>query len=739
MFEWFGRLAARRRWWILTAGALFVAVAAAWGTGVFSSLSSGGFEDPDSESARAAERIAETVGRQDADVIVLYSSDTDTVDSPRFSDAVNDTLGALPKDDVPGVTSYYTTRAPAFVSEDRHATYAVLQMAGADDEARMETFEKVRDDLDAPGLTTELGGNAAINSDVSTQVGEDIARAEAISMPLLMILLVVIFGSLVAAGLPLVVGGIAILGAFTALRVMTLFTDVSVFSINIITLLGLGLAIDYALFVVSRFREELAAGKDVQSAVVRTVATAGRTVAFSGLTVAISMSGLLLFPQNFLRSMGYGGIAAVLVAMTAALTVLPALLAVLGHRVDSLRVPFLSRRLAARRTRTLTGATEGLWARVARSVMRRPALYMIGTVGVLVLLASPFARVEFGGVDTSVLPADTSSRIVADTLADEFPGGGDDTVNVLVTGAPVASVQSWLGEVGNIDGVSSARIAGEDGAGADTSVLVTVTSEYEPMSTEARGVVEHLRDLEGPDGAEIEVGGRTAQFVDLLDSLADTLPWMALLVVTTAFVLLFLAFGSLVMPAKAIVMNVLSIGASFGAVVWVFQDGHLSGLLGFTSNGTIEATQPILMLAILFGLSMDYEVFLLSRVREQWDATGDNTAAVATGVQRTGGIITSAALLLLIVIGAFSTSGITFIKMIGVGMVVAIVVDATLVRLLLVPATMRLLGRANWWAPGPLRRAWERFGLRESDGDPAPAVIPAQPGPDEPDRSPVSV
>jgi trehalose monomycolate/heme transporter len=506
-----------------------------------------------------------------------------------------------------------------------------------------------------------------------------------------------VFGSVVAAALPLAIGVVAILGAFTALRVATLVTDVSVFSVNVVTILGLGLAVDYGLFMVGRFREELSRGRGTQDAVVTTMLTAGRTVAVSGLTVAVALAGLLVFPQVFLRSMGLGGIAAVLIAVVAALTVLPALLAVLGPRVNALPI----------RTRSLTGAADGGWARLARSVMRRPVLYATAVVALLLALGAPFLRVAFGGIDARALPAGTESRQVSEALERDFPGGTTSPVEAVLTGVDPAA---WAERARTVPGVTGATVTGQEGGTA----RVSLTYAGDAQSAQARELVGRVRDLPVPPGGEVLVGGATAELSDLLSGLGRLLPLMGLIVAGSTFLLLFLAFGSVVLPLKALAMNALSLSASFGAIVWIFQDGNLSGLLGFTSTGTVEATQPILVLAIVFGLSMDYEVFLMSRIREEYLRTGDNTAAVAAGLQRTGGLITCAALLLVVVIGAFSLSGITFIKLIGVAMAIAIVVDATVVRALLVPATMRLLGRWNWWAPAPLRRLHDRFGFEES-------------------------
>ncbi len=719
MFERLGHVNYRRRRWVLALAGAFLVVAGGWGTGVFGSMVSSGFEDPDSESARALEQVERTVGRGDPDVVVLYDFRGRDVGDPGYRAAVEEHLADLPRDVVAGTTTYWSTggRATALVSEDRTRTYAVLQLRGEDDDALMDAYEELSPELrDTPaGLHVELGGNQAIASDITTQVSEDIAKAEKVSLPLVLVLLVIIFGGLTAASLPLAIGGLAILGSFTLLRLLTLITDVSVFSINIVTMLGLGLAIDYALFVVSRFREELRTGATVEDALVRTMTTAGRTVAFSGITVAISLASLLLFPQVFLRSMGFGGMAAVLVAMVGALTVLPALLSVLGHRVDSLRIPTPWRRRGPARA---DAQHHGAWYRVARSVMRRPVVYVAVIVPVLLLAGLPFLRVEFGGVDHRALPPGTESRVVTETLNQDFPGGGTTTIDPVVTFADGsldrtdrAELSAYVDRLGALPGVTSAEVTGV----TDGSALVAVHHELEGISGEARDLVGQVREVPAPAGAEVLVGGRAADLRDLLASLGATLPWMGLFVVGVTLVLLFLAFGSVVLPLKAVVMNALSLAASFGALVWIFQDGHLSGLLGFESTGAVEATQPILMLAMAFGLSMDYEVFLLSRVREQWDRTGDNAAAVAGGLQRTGRIITSAAVLLVVVIGAFSTSGIVFIKMIGIGMIIAILVDATVVRALLVPATMRLLGHWNWWAPAPLARFWDRFGFRERD------------------------
>ena len=711
MFEGWGRVIYRRRRLVLVVALIAVAFAAAWGTGVFGRLqSSGGFTPADSQSQQSANLAAAAFGRDAGDVVVLYSSPTLSVRSPAFRAAVTHALAGLPANRVESAATYWSTRSPQFISANGRATYAVLELAGASDSARQTNYDAIKGQLGAPGLRTEVGGLVPTDEAITNEVTSDIGRAEAFSMPVLLIVMLIIFGSLAAASLPLAIGGVAILGSFTVLRLLTLVTTVSTYSINITTILGVGLGIDYGLFMVSRFREELHRQDSVPDAVARTVATAGRTVAVSGVTVAMALASLTLFPEDFLRSMGYGGVATVLVDMLAALTVMPALLAVFGRNVNALRI-----RRTVRRPPLAEGT--GTWYRIARSVMRRPVLYAVPIVVVLLALGSPFLRVTWGGTDATVLPASAQPRLVTEAVSHDFPGNPTAPIESVlqfpgpVTGSPARAdaLAAYVARLDRVPGVIAAQVTGVHGD------IARVDMRYgpDPYSPQARTIVGQVRDVPPPPGARAYVGGQSAQLVDELSSLGQVLPWMALVVVLATFVLLFLAFGSVVLPVKAIVMSALSLSAMYGVVVWIFQQGHLSGLLQFTPNGTIDPAMPILMFAIMFGLSMDYEVFLLSRIRERYDVTGDNTAAVASGLQRTGGLITSLALLLVIVIGAFSASGVTFIKLLGVGMIVALLLDASIVRVLLVPAVMRLLGPVNWWAPKPLRRLYARYGLRE--------------------------
>jgi RND superfamily putative drug exporter len=728
MFESWGRVIYRRRWLTLVIAAAGIVIAAAWGTGVFGALTSGNsFTPPGSQSQHEADASASAFGRSTADVVVLYRSPALTVGDPGYRAAVTSALAGLPRGDVLSASTYWSTGSPRLVSADRHQTYAVIQVAGADDAAQQKTFKAIKADFSPPvlaahGITAQVGGTMPTEVAINGEVTANIAKAEGFSMPVLLILLLLIFGGLVAASLPLAIGGTAILGSFAVLRLLTLFTTVSIYSLNITTILGLGLGIDYALFMVIRFREELRRQPTTEAAIARTVATAGRTIAVSGVTVALALTSLMLFPEVFLRSMGYGGVATVLVDMVAALTVLPALLSVLGPRVNALRV---RRSLSPSAAASPAGEQAGAWYRLAHGVMRRPVAFVVVITIALLALATPFLRISWGGTDARSLPATAQTRLVTEALNRDFPVNSTSPIEALVTlpaqvtsPAGHAALAAYTQRLERVPGVTGAQVTAVHGPDA----RIDLGYRPEPTSAAARQIVQHVRAVAAPAGATVLVGGTTAQLVDELASLGSTLPWMALLVVVSTFVLLFLAFGSVVLPVKAIVMNVLSLSATFGVVVWIFQWGHLSRLLQFTPTGTIDPTMPILMAAIIFGLSMDYEVFLLSRIREAYDQTGDNTAAIATGLQRTGGLITSLALLLVIVIGAFSASGITFIKLLGVGMIVALVIDASVVRIMLVPATMRLLGRANWWAPGPLRRMYARYGIREEDHRPAPPV-----------------
>ena len=710
---------------VLALGIVATIAAATYGLGVFGSLGQGGFDDPHTDAAKELAREQQLFGNKSVDVVVLYRSKTLTADDPAFEQEVRQTLAGIPRGVTASVVTAWDAGDPSLISTDRHAVQVLISLAGKTQAQQADDMDALTPALRSADLQTDIAGRWAVYKGVNETVSKDLARAESFSMPIVLILSLLIFGSLVAASMPVMVGAISVLGGLAVVRLITTVTEVSVFSINVISLLGMGLAIDYALFVISRYREELAKLPDdhpdaPRAAMAVTMRTAGRTVLFSGLTVAAAMAALLVFPQNFLRSLGYGGIAAVLIAVLAALTILPAVLLLLGRRIDAGRLPW-------RRGRAVVVDNEhGAWARLAHGVMRQPVVVMVVIVGALLFLASPFLGVRWGSVDYRVLPPDQPAHVAAVKLNQEF-GQEKSTASILLDSTDHRQVAAYTGRVGAVHGILDVR----EVASGKGVTLVRATWAGNSQTGASQDIVKRIRAVPGPSSEHVLVGGLSADTVDLLGSIKAHLPWMAGIIVAVMLALLFLAFGSLVLPVKAVLMNLLSISASFGVITWIFADGHLEAPLGYTSTGFLDATQPIFMLAILVGLSMDYEVFLLSRIREQWDKAPDpgapvltpgerNTEAVAVGLQKTGRIITSAALLLAVVIGAFSTSGIVFMKMIGIGMLVALLVDATIVRSILVPATMKLLGRWNWYAPTGLRRWWEAHGLREGDAAPAP-------------------
>jgi len=734
------------------------------GTSVFGKLKGGGFDDPAAESSKAAETLQRQLGQNQAALIVLFSAkDGTTVADPTYKQAVETSLARIEgRAGMDTITTFYTTGAAQLLSNDKQSTYAVVGLSG-DEEAQAKTLKELRPLLQGTDrFQVRLGGAPAVNEEISEQVSKDLEKAETLTFPILAVLLVLIFGSLIAASLPLAIGGISILGAFLVLRAATEFTDVSIFAVNVITMLGLGLAIDYSLFMVSRFREELPRhGGDVQATLVKTMQTAGRTVMFSGLTVAISLLSLLVFPQMFLKSMGLGGAAAVLIAMLAALTILPAALALLGHRVNSLSIWSLVKfRGSNSKTQAAETRPGGFWYQMSAVVMRRPLIVLLVTLVPLLYVGSPFLRVNLSTPDARSLPQGRESRVVSETLTEGFPRNETEPIQVVIrtegpalTTANLNALYDYTRQVAAVPGVrrvdslvtldprldktayqnfyaEANRAQNPPAAQAvarfakNNYTLVSVLYDSNPHSSASQELVHNLRNLNLPNGMKAEVGGNSALLVDFLSSLEQTVPIALGLVVAVIFVLLFLMLGSLIIPLKAVILNILSLSVSFGALVWVFQDGNLADFFNFTPLGSVDGTQPVLIFAIAFGLSMDYEVFLLSRVKEQYNRTKDTTASVALGVQKTGQIITSAALLLVVVIGAFATGEVVFIKQIGVGLALAVLVDATIVRVLLVPATMRLMGEFNWWAPAPLTALYNRLGLSEVEIEDATETQP---------------
>jgi RND superfamily putative drug exporter len=740
MFSRIGHFTVRRRRLVLALTVLVVILAGVVGGGVFERLSNGGFADPGAESSRAADLLEDEFGAGAPNVVLLVTANDGDVDSPAVADvgqALTQELADYPQAD--DVVSYWSLGSPPPLrSEDGTEALVVGRLAGDQDEWQ-DVADGLADEFNGDradgAVTVAVGGPVEIFNQIGETIEGDLARAESVAVPVTLVLLIIVFGGIVAALLPVGVGMLAVLGAFFVLWVTTTVTDVSVFSINLVTAMGLGLAIDYSLFVVSRFREELHAGRSVDDAVVRTVETAGRTVAFSALTVAASLSALFIFPLFFLRSFAYAGIGVILVAMLASLVSLPAVLAMLGTRVDKLRVF---------RHREAPAVGTGFWHRLAMTVMRRPLIVTVAVVTFLVILGLPFFHVVFGSPDHRVLPEGNPAREVSEALEQDFASHEADAFPVVaVGGADEASIDAYAAELSALPGVTrvdaltgryadGALLIGPDATMAqfegDDATWLSVVPSVEPISSEGEDLVNAVRDADAPFD-QVLVGGMSAQQVDTKASIFGLAPWAALWIAVATFVLLFLMFGSILVPLKALVLNTLSLTATFGAMVWIFQEGHGAGLLDFTATGLTDTTTPILMFCVAFGLSMDYEVFLLSRIKEEHDRTGDNEAAVALGLEHTGRIVTAAALLLAVTFLSFATSGITFIKLFGLGLAMAVVMDATIVRALLVPAVMKLAGEANWWAPKPLKRLQERIGLSESgvepvdDGGPRRAVL----------------
>ncbi|MCB1000241.1 MAG: MMPL family transporter [Acidimicrobiales bacterium] len=736
-----GWFTVRRRRLVLSFTVLFMVVAGVVGAGAFGVLQTDGFEDPSAESTVAAEVLDTHFDGGDPNVVLVLTAEGRDVDDPALAAeglAFADRLESL--DGVHGVVSYWSLgSAPPLRSTDGDTALVLAQVDGPDVDELVgqvdEQFGGAQGSFDVL-----LGGREAVFADVGHTIEGDLLRAEMIAVPLTLILLLFVFRGVVAASLPMFVGVIAVVGTLLSLFVIGSITDVSIYAINLTTALGLGLAIDYSLFIVSRYREELRAGRSVEHAVVRTVETAGKTVLISALTVAVSLSALLVFPLYFLRSFAYAGVAVVLLALAGSLLSLPALLAVLGHRVNALPVG---------RRRDDRADHEGMWHRIATFVMRRPIPIAATVVAVLLLLGAPFLRVSFGTPDDRVLPTSAGSRQASEVLRADFDGNAAESFGVVTAGvgadraddaAATAATLSTLDGVARVDSLAGTFVDGGLVAASDADLRfvatdgsvnswMSVVPDFAVVSEQGERLVQDIRDLDLP--LDVAVEGAAAQLVDTKSAITDALPWAVGIIVAATFVLLFLLAGSLLVPVKALVLNLLSLTATFGAMVWVFQDGNLSGLLGFTATGTIDTSMPILMFCIAFGLSMDYEVFLLSRIKEEHDRTGDNEASVALGLERTGRIVTAAAALLAITFFAFGTSGVSFIKMFGIGLGLAVLMDATVVRAFLVPAFMRLAGEANWWAPAPLRRLHDRFGLHEGDGpsplDDPPATDDAAP------------
>lgn len=721
---WTRFVTARPRLSLLVA-LVITALAVVAGSGVGDRMGSGGWEDPAASSTYATQALEREFPASQPNLLLLVDTGDKGVDDPAVAaEAERLTERLAAEEGVVGVGSYWQTRAPALRAEDGGEALIAARIVGKEKEAG-ETLERIAPEFRGTQgpLEVSIGGPVAVRHEMQVIIQEDLLRAELIALPVTLVLLVMVFGSAIAALLPLGVGIVAILGTNAVLRGITEITDVSVFAQNLTTALGLGLAVDYALFIVRRFREELAEGAEVRDAVGTTLRTAGRTVLFSALTVAVSLAAMMVFPQYFLRSFAYAGIAVVLLAAAAALILLPAALMLLGHRVNSLDLRRLFRRGRKEPVRgdgTGTGSRPGAaagstggWGRTAALVMRRAPLFAVATATALVLLGLPFLGVKFGTADDRQLPSSAEARVVQEDIRGGFPGSPGGGLEVLGEGgATSAEYADYRERVAALPGVE--RIDGPVVSG--DHAYFTVLPRGEAVGQEAQRLVRELRAA--PAAFDTSVTGTAAVLVDSKDAIADRLPLAAGIIVVVTLLLVFLLTGSVLIPIQAVALNALSLTAMFGAVVWVFQDGNLSGLLGFTSTGDIETTLPVLMFCVAFGLSMDYGVFLISRIKEEYDRGGDHERSVVYGLQRTGGLITAAAVILAVVMVAIGTSRVTNTKMLGLGIALAVVMDAMVVRSLLVPAVMKLTGKATWWAPGSLRRFHERFGVSEGESRP---------------------
>uniref|UniRef100_A0AAU2VN80 MMPL family transporter n=1 Tax=Streptomyces sp. NBC_00008 TaxID=2903610 RepID=A0AAU2VN80_9ACTN len=734
MFERIAELAVRRPRLILVVAVVAVALMGVLGSGTFGKLLGGGYDDPASPSTRAGKVIDEKFGGE-TNLVLLVRAAEGRVDAPAARQDGRALLAGLRKEkNLENVVSFWDTGSAALRSRDGREAMVLAHVKGNDTE-RDENAKSVIDAYTGPyrdGLTVRAGGAAAVTSEMGTQSGKDLLLAEGIAVPLTLLLLLVVFGSAVAALLPLVIGIIAIAGTFAELFLLGSVTDVSVFAVNLTTALGLGLGIDYALLMISRFREQLATGASVDDAVRRTVSTAGRTVAFSAATVAAALAALLVFPQYFLRSFGYAGVGVVAIAALSTLFVMPALFVVLGHRVNSGRMPWSKPGRA--------GTRAPVWGRLAGTVMRRPALTALPVLAVLLVAASPLLGITFGTPDERVLSSGAESRQVSAVLQEKFDGNDDAALHVVidtsVSRTPLASYAAGLSGLEGVarvetsagtyaDGRSTA--AGNPALGRPDAQRINVVSALAPKSDASQALVGEVRALAPPAGAHALVGGTDAVLVDAKGAIADRLPIAVTLVVLTTFLLLFLFTGSIVQPLRALVLNMISLAATLGVMTWIFQDGHLSSLLGFTAQ-PMEVSMTVLMFCIAFGLSMDYEVFVTSRIKELHDLGEDNESAVTNGLGHTGRIVSAAACLLAVSFFAFGTAQLSFMQLFGLGSGLAILIDAVAVRGILVPAAMRLLGRSAWYAPGFLRKVHGRFGLSEG----GPAREPAAGSPESP-------
>ncbi len=743
-------LAAPRR--VLVVAALVMVAAGIFGIPVANNLSAGGFQDPTSESAQATKLLADKFDRGDMQLVISVTDSAAGADSPAAKTVATDIAAQLKASPyVTQVSSAWTVPPPAaatLISKDGKTGLILAGITGGESGAQKHAKE-LTDRLvyDRDGVTVQAGGEVMIYVQVNEQSEKDLLTMESIAIPLSFVVLVWVFGGLLAAALPLAVGGFAILGSLAVLRGFTMVTDVSIFALNLTVAMGLALAIDYTLLIVSRYRDELADGADPDRALVRTMVTAGRTVLFSAMTVALSMVAMVLFPMYFLKSFAYAGIAVVALAAFAAIVVAPAAIVLLGDRLDAYDVRRFIRRVLGRPEPVRKPVDQTFWYRMTKRVMRRSVPVGLAVIALLLVLGAPFLGIKWGFPDDRVLPSSASARQLGDELRTDFAVDSSTAVTVVlpdVTGLRPAELDRYAGDLSAAaTGVSvsapggtfvDGRRVGPPASGtgiADGSAYFTIGSHETLFSDASEAQLDALRAVPAP--TDVKFTGIAQVNRDSSGAITSRLPMVLGIIAVITFALLFLLTGSVVLPLKALVLNVLSLSAAFGALVWIFQDGHL-GALGTTSTGTLVANLPVLLFCIAFGLSMDYEVFLVSRIREYWLQPGHtradgtemslrerNDESVALGLARTGRVVTAAALLMSISFAALIAAQVAFMRMFGLGLTVAVLVDATLVRVVLVPAFMHLMRQWNWWAPAPLARLHKRIGFSES-GEPDPNV-----------------
>ncbi|NKS35801.1 MMPL family transporter [Rhodococcus hoagii] len=711
MFARWGDLVYRARFTVIAVMVAGLLALGAYGSGVGSHLSQSGWDDPGSESVAAAKLADGTFGRDtNGDVVAMYTApEGKTVDDPAFAAQVSDSLQRLLQehpDQVAKVNGSYfqlpnTPRLPAMATADRTHAIASIALKGDDDTAITNNFREIKDAFAIDGVEVQLAGMQPVASAINDTMANDLHRMEIIAIPAVAVLLFFVFGGVIAAALPLVVGGLTILGANGIVRVITHFTDVNAFVASVVSLIGLGLAIDYGLFIVSRFREELGDGYDTRTAVRRSVMTAGRTVLFSATMIAVSLGGLILFPQGFLKSVAYGAIATVLLAAFTSVTVLPAILSILGRRIDKFGLKRFGQ------IKSTEEIENSIWGRLTRWVMRNPLKVTIPIVVGLLLLIIPMTGIKFGGINEDYLPPDNTTRVAQEQFDELFPGNRTEPVKLVIDGAQGTQVGQILKTASEAPGlVEKFTITGpaKDGVQVLKAGLVDRNNSAE--------TIDYLRSMPVPDGVQVLVGGTPAIEQDSISALLDNLPLMVASVLIVTTLLMFLAFGSIVLPIKAVLMSALGLGSTLGILTWIFIDGHGADALGFTP-GPITSPVLVLIVAIIYGLSIDYEVFLLSRMVEARSQGASTTEAIRIGTAHTGRIITAAALILIVVTGAFGFSELVMMKYIAYGMIAALIIDATLIRMFLVPAVMKLLGDDCWWAPAWMKRIQQKIGLGE--------------------------